>query len=104
MSIWFETGAADALDAEDVIRVDDGSRTFAVYHGPDGVYHLTGGLCSREAVHLADCLVMDHEIECPKRPAVFDIRTGEVLTPLACAELRTYPTRVEDGTVWIDLG
>lgn len=104
MSTWIEACAADAMDTEDVIRVDHGARTFAVYRGPDGLYYCTDGLCSHEAVHLANGLVMDYEIECPKHSAVFDYRTGEVLTPPACLDLRTFPTRVESGMVWIDVG
>jgi len=104
MTNWIEACATGDIDAEDVIRVDHGDRTFAVYRGPDDLYYCTDGLCSHEEVHLADGLVMDHEIECPKHSAVFDFRTGEVLTPPACVDLRTYPTRVEDGKVWIEIG
>jgi 3-phenylpropionate/trans-cinnamate dioxygenase ferredoxin subunit len=104
MSNWIEACTADAIEIESVLRVDYGDLTFAVYRGPDGLHYCTDGLCTHEAIHLADGLVIDYEIECPKHSAVFDYRTGEVLTPPACFDLRTFPIRVEGGKVWIDIG
>ena len=73
MAEWIRVCPVDELDPEDVIRFDhpDG-RTFAVYRGPDGAPFATDGLCTHEQVHLADGLVMDHQIECPKHNGRFD--------------------------------
>ena len=38
-------------------------------------------------------------IECPLHGSVFDVRTGEVLTPPAPTPVRTYLVEVEAGTV-----
>ena len=46
---------------------------------PDDAFFCTDGLCTHESVHLADGLVMDHVIECPKHNGQFDYRTGEAL-------------------------
>ena len=40
-------------------------------------------------------------IECPLHQGTFDITTGKALTAPACDDLRTYPVKVEDGTVYI---
>ncbi len=100
---WIDACAADDIEAEDVIRFDHAGRTFAVYRSPEDDYFCTDGLCSHEQVHLADGLVMDHEIECPKHNATFDYRTGAVLRAPACVALETYKTRVDRGRVWIEL-
>jgi len=100
---WLEVCAVGAIDEEDVMRFDQGSRTFAVYRGTEDDYYATDGLCSHEAVHLADGLVMDGIIECPKHNGRFDYRTGVAKGAPVCINLRTYPVKVEDGKVLISL-
>jgi MocE subfamily Rieske [2Fe-2S] domain protein len=63
---WVEACRTDAIEAEDVKRFDYGTRTFAIYRSPDGDFYVTDGLCTHESVHLADGLVIDTIIECPK--------------------------------------
>ena len=76
MAEWIEACAADDVDEEDVIRFDHGGRTFAIYRRPDDEYFATDGLCTHEKVHLADGLVMDDIIECPKHNGRFNYKTG----------------------------
>jgi 3-phenylpropionate/trans-cinnamate dioxygenase ferredoxin subunit len=54
-------------------------------------------------VHLADGLVMDHIIECPKHNGRFDYQTGEAKGAPVCIDLNTYPVKVETGCVYICL-
>jgi 3-phenylpropionate/trans-cinnamate dioxygenase ferredoxin subunit len=54
-------------------------------------------------VHLADGLVMDGIIECPKHNGRFNYKTGEARGAPACVNLRTYPVRVEGGMVLMRL-
>ncbi len=68
---------------------------------PDDSIWCTDGLCSHEAVHLADGLVMDFEIECPKHSGAFDYRTGEAIRLPPCVNLRIYPAEIVDGDVRI---
>lgn len=100
---WIEVCAADEIDEEDVVRFDHAGRTFAVYRSPEDTYHATDGLCTHEKIHLADGLVMDHIIECPKHNGRFDYRTGEAKGAPVCVNLRTYPVKVEGGAVFIAL-
>jgi 3-phenylpropionate/trans-cinnamate dioxygenase ferredoxin subunit len=104
MADWVRACAVDDIDAEDVLRFDHDGRTYAIYRGPDDAFYATDGLCTHEKVHLADGLVMDHEIECPKHNGRFDYRTGEALGAPVCVDLRTYPVRREGDDVFIDLG
>ncbi|MFD2439546.1 Rieske 2Fe-2S domain-containing protein [Paracoccus kondratievae] len=75
-----------------------------MYRGPDDSVWCTAGLCTHEAIHLADGLVMDFEVECPKHSGAFDYRTGEALRLPACENLRTYPTEIVNGEVRVALG
>lgn len=103
MSPWVKACAFDDIDDEDVRRFDHGGRTFAIYRCEDKVY-ASDGLCTHEKVHLADGLVMEHVIECPKHNGRFDIRDGRALGAPVCVNLRTYPAKVEGGEVWVDVG
>jgi 3-phenylpropionate/trans-cinnamate dioxygenase ferredoxin component len=100
---WIEACAAGDIDEEDVMRFDHDGRTFAIYRLEGDAYHATDGLCTHEQVHLADGLVMDDIIECPKHNGRFDVRTGKAKGAPVCIDLRTYPVRVEDGRVLIGL-
>jgi MocE subfamily Rieske [2Fe-2S] domain protein len=104
MSGWVTACRLDDIEQEGVVRFDHNSRTFAVYRAPDDSVWCTDGLCSHEAVHLADGLVMDFEIECPKHSGAFDYRSGEAIRLPPCVNLRTYPAEIVDGEVRIAIG
>ena len=104
MSLWVGACMVDDIDSEDVIRFDHSGKAFAIYRSPDNEFFATDGLCTHEQVHLADGLVMDNIIECPKHNGRFDYRTGAVKGTPVCVSLKTYPVKVETGKVFIDLG
>jgi 3-phenylpropionate/trans-cinnamate dioxygenase ferredoxin component len=101
---WIEVCDIGDVEQEDVIRFDWGGRTFAVYRSPDDAYLATDGLCTHEKVHLADGLVMEDIIECPKHNGRFNYKTGEAKGAPVCVNLRTYKVKVEAGKVLIQLG
>ena len=72
----------------------------------DGVYALRDE-CSHAAVPLSegDVTVGDGgcEIECWLHGSLFDVRTGKPLNLPAIEPVPTYPTRVEDDTVLVDV-
>lgn len=104
MSNWIDVCGADDIDEEDVIRFDHQGKTFAVYRSPDDTYHATDGLCTHEKVHLADGLVMEDVIECPKHNGRFNYKTGEAKGAPVCVNLKTYPVKVEAGRVLLQVG
>lgn len=101
MTDWTHACMLDDIEVEGVRRFDHQGRTFAVYRSAEDEVFCTDGLCSHEAVHLSEGLMMDYEIGCPKHSGVFDIRTGEAKRLPACVNLRTYTARLEDGRVLI---
>jgi 3-phenylpropionate/trans-cinnamate dioxygenase ferredoxin subunit len=42
-------------------------------------------------------------VTCPRHGAQFDLKTGKALTLPAYLPVRTFPVRVEDGTVKVEL-
>lgn len=103
MTDWIEAGAAAAIEREDVMRFDHDQRSFAIYRSPDDQYFATDGLCTHGRAHLAGGLVMDDVIECPKHNGRFNYRTGAALGAPACIDLKTYPVRVTDGRIFIQI-
>ena len=72
-----DIGAADALDAGHLRRVDIDDRTYVVCRLEDGRLSLADGLCTHAKVHLADGAIVDGQIECPKHNGRVDALTGE---------------------------
>jgi 3-phenylpropionate/trans-cinnamate dioxygenase ferredoxin component len=101
---WIRTCYVDDVEPEDVLRFDHGEQTFAIYRTIDGTFYATDGLCTHQKVHLAGGFVMDHLIECPKHNGRFDFTTGQAKGAPVCVDLKTYPTRVENGEVFIRIG
>ena len=100
---WIDACAASDIDAEEAIRFDHEGRTFAIFRNDCDEYYCTDGLCTHEEIHLADGLVVENTVECPKHSSIFDFTTGEVETPPACENLRTYSTKVENGRILIEI-
>jgi 3-phenylpropionate/trans-cinnamate dioxygenase ferredoxin subunit len=103
MSEWIEVCDKEDIDKEDVRRFDHGGKTYAVYRSPQDTFHATDGLCTHEAIHLAEGFVFDDIIECPKHNARFNYKTGAARGAPACIDLRTYPVKIEGGAVFIEL-
>jgi 3-phenylpropionate/trans-cinnamate dioxygenase ferredoxin subunit len=103
-SQWIAACNVDEIEREDVLRFDSGDRTFAIYRSPEDMYYATDGLCTHGQVHLADGLVMDHIIECPKHNGRFDYRSGKAKGAPVCVDLCIYPVKIEDQKVLIQIG
>jgi MocE subfamily Rieske [2Fe-2S] domain protein len=68
-----------------------------------GAVFCTDGLCTHEQVHLADGLVMDDTIECPRHNGRFNYKTGAALRTPACVALATYPARLNAGRIEVQV-
>jgi 3-phenylpropionate/trans-cinnamate dioxygenase ferredoxin subunit len=102
MAHWVDAAALDDIEDEDVMRFDHDGRTFAIYRIDDAVY-ASDGLCTHEHVHLSDGFVMGHVIECPKHNGRFDVRDGRPLCAPVCEKLKTWPAKVEDGRILVEI-
>lgn len=97
---WVRACAAADIDTNDVIRFDHGDQSYAIYN-VDGAFFATAGFCTHEKQHLADGLVDDGIIECPRHMGQFDIETGEAIVGPVCIHLKTYKTKVEGSDVFV---
>ncbi len=103
MPHWVEACSTIDIEEEGVRRFDHGDATYAIYRSPEDAYYATAGLCTHQHVHLADGVVMEHVVECPKHSGLFDYTTGEPMGAPVCISLATYPVKVENALVYIDI-
>ena len=103
MTNWVRVCSIDEIETEAVHRFDHLGETYAIYRDPDGNFHATHGLCTHEEIHLADGLVIDFTVECPKHGGIFDYRTGEAMSPPVCVDLQRYAVVVDDRFVYINV-
>ena len=68
-----------------------------------GNYRATEGVCTHEDALLAEGVVQDGCISCPRHNAKYDICSGKVLTRPGRRDLETYPVRIENGMLLIGL-
>ncbi len=99
---WVKVTSMDDLVPGAPVRVDLPGHRIALVRVGDDVYAL-GDRCSHAEASLAEGEVADHEIECPRHGAVFDLKTGEPLTLPATRPVPTYRVKVEDGDVYLSV-
>jgi len=93
---------ADAVPPGEARRVVVGDEEIAIYN-VDGELFATSDICSHEEASLSDGELFDHVVECPLHGARFDVRTGRPLSLPAVYPVRTYPVRVVDGKVQVEI-
>ena len=99
-----EVGAADELPPNSVKIVSAGSITVGVYN-LNGEFFALEDRCSHDDGPLCEG---DFDPDtgvaiCPRHGANIDIRTGRALTLPAVETVATFPVRIEDGTVKLEI-
>ena len=99
---WISVAAVDDLEEDDVVQVEVGGRVLAIYRIKAG-YFASDGICTHEHAYLAEGFVFDNIIECPKHQGRFDIRTGACKGAPVSEPLPTYPARVVNGMIEVNV-
>jgi 3-phenylpropionate/trans-cinnamate dioxygenase ferredoxin subunit len=68
-----------------------------------GEFFAIDDICTHDGGPLGEGMLFDHQVECPRHGAMFDLRTGRPTTLPAVLPVRTYPTRVDGDTVMVDV-
>ena len=87
-------------DAVDVVVNEE---HYAVYQLEAGDYRATEGVCTHEFALLADGVLQDGCISCPKHNAKYDVCSGKVLTRPGKRDISTYPVRAKAGMLELGL-
>ena len=100
---WHFAGNADDFEDEDIEQIKVGSLAIAVYRAK-GQFYATQDLCTHERAYLSDGVLIDCVVECPFHQGRFDVRTGKALSPPVVVPLKTYPLKVVDGKIYVNVG
>lgn len=100
---WIDAAAEDAVPEEDVIAVQVAGKEVALY-GVDGEVYATDNICTHGHARLCDGFLEGGEIECPLHQGRFDVRTGKAMCAPLTENIRTYPVKIENGRVFVDMG
>ena len=84
------------------LKVESGELTLAVFN-VDGEYYVTDDLCTHGPGSLSEGYIEDDVVECNFHNGQFNIKTGEVVAPPCMIPIKTYPAKVEGGTVVIEV-
>ena len=67
----------------------------------DGVIHACDDICSHAYASLSEGDISGLEVECPLHGALFNIATGEAVTPPADAPIKVYQVQVEGDDIFV---
>jgi 3-phenylpropionate/trans-cinnamate dioxygenase ferredoxin subunit len=97
-------GSAADLAPGQVKIVREGDLIVGVFNA-GGEFYAIEDRCTHDDGPLAEGLFDPDTcvVECPRHGARFDVRTGKALSLPAYIPVATYPVRVEDGVVVVEL-
>ncbi len=101
---WIEVGNQEVLKKNDVLRFDFDQHTYAVYRTAEDEYYASEGICTHGNTHLTDGMVIGKQIECAKHNGRFNMNDGTVARPPVCIGLKTYPVKIENNTLYLNIG
>ena len=99
---WIKLIALSNVPADDVTAASAAGRELAIY-GVDGAVFATDNLCTHGHARLCDGFLDGHEIECPLHQGKFDVRSGKAMCAPLTTDVRTYPVKIEDGYVFVEV-
>ena len=99
---WVRAATRSELAGRDVLGLRLAGWPIALFALPDGIY-ATGNVCPHLGALLSFGTVVDGYVECPMHHALFDIRTGATDGSVTGRNVRTFPVRVEDDVIFVDL-
>ena len=99
---WVKVAGLADMEEGQGVKICHQGRVVAVFLS-EGDLYAVDDRCSHAEASLSEGEVFDTEVECPLHGAVFDLVTGEALTLPATRPVATYPTRVEEGRVLVQV-
>jgi len=102
MTSCLELCSPDDVPEGSALRVEAGTLTLAVFN-VGGEFYVTDDNCTHGPGSLSEGYIEGDVVECNFHNGQFNIRTGEVVSPPCMVPIKTYPARVENGKVVIEV-
>jgi nitrite reductase/ring-hydroxylating ferredoxin subunit len=69
----------------------------------DDDYYATDNVCPHAYALLTEGFVEGDQVECALHGAIFHIPTGRCVAPPADCDLQTYPVKIENDQIYVDV-
>lgn len=102
MAKWIQVATTDEIPKGQGKYFDVDGEPIAIFHVHDHFY-ATSDICTHEEASLSEGDMEGELIECALHGARFNVRTGEVKALPAVVNLKTYPVRVTNEVIEIEL-
>ncbi len=102
MSEWVKVAQIGEIPEGRVKVVETKGQRLALSHTQGG-YFAIQDLCTHDEGPLGEGELFGEEIECPRHGARFNIKTGEALTLPAVVPVKTFPVKVVDNHILIEV-
>jgi 3-phenylpropionate/trans-cinnamate dioxygenase ferredoxin subunit len=79
-------------------------RSIAVANLDGDEFYAIDNLCTHDNGPLGEGRLAGDQVECPRHGARFDLKTGRVMAFPAVRPVRTYPVKVEEDEIEVDVG
>lgn len=103
MTNWVKAGLRTQLPQGGMIEAEIGPYAILLYNLSGKVF-ATAATCPHHYAWLSQGQINGTAIHCPRHMGQFDIATGIQLRGPDCPALRTYPTRMMDDQIEVDIG
>ncbi|MBF9034289.1 nitrite reductase small subunit NirD [Rhodobacterales bacterium HKCCE2091] len=100
---WLDLGPVDAIPERGARKVKTAEGCIAVFRTEGDAIFAIANACAHKRGPLSEGIVHGRKVTCPLHNWVYDLETGEA-QGADDGRVATYPVRVEDGRVLLDLG
>ncbi len=100
---WHDVAALSQLDADFPLGIEVAGQKMGLFLQGDCV-HALEDVCPHAYALLSQGFVDGGQIECPLHGARFEIASGKCLTEIGQRDLQSFPVRVVDGRVSVQVG
>jgi len=94
--------AAEDIEEKSFSTFEVNGVDFVICRLPDG-YYAFENRCSHALSYFDNGRLRGHRIMCPLHGATFDVRSGACTGAPASRPIRTFPLRIVDGMIEVDL-
>jgi naphthalene 1,2-dioxygenase system ferredoxin subunit len=102
MTHWTDVAAqADLFEGAGIAVAPEG-QDIALF-SVEGEVFAINNLCTHGNAKLCDGFVVGHHVECPFHQALFNVRDGSVSCGPATEPVKSWPLKIEDGRVFLQL-
>ena len=99
---WLPVAERGDVAEGEVIVVTAGGQEIALY-GVEGSVYATSNICTHGDARLCEGFLEGNEIECPLHQGRFDVITGNAVLEPVTGSIQTFPVKIENGKVLLQI-